>query len=58
MVGDYEGYLHILSAEDGDIVGRIRVGSDPISTPPMVANGVAYVLGDGGSLAAISLSGM
>jgi outer membrane protein assembly factor BamB len=58
MVGDYEGYIHILSAEDGDIVGRIRVGSDPISTPPMVANGVAYVLGDGGSLAAISLSGM
>ena len=58
MVGDYEGYLHILSAEDGEIVGRIRVGSDPISTPPMVVNGVAYVLGDGGSLAAISLSGM
>ncbi len=58
MVGDYEGYLHILSAEDGDIVGRIRVGSDPISTPPTVVNGVAYVLGDGGSLAAISLSGM
>jgi outer membrane protein assembly factor BamB len=54
VVGDYEGYLHWLSPEDGRIVGRIRVGSDRISTQPVVVDGVAYVLGDGGELAAVA----
>ncbi len=54
VVGDYEGYLHWLSPEDGRIVGRIRVGSDRISTQPVVVDDVAYVLGDGGELAAVA----
>jgi outer membrane protein assembly factor BamB len=54
VVGDYQGYLHWLSPEDGRLVGRTRVGSDPISTPPVVVDGVAYVLGDGGDLAAVA----
>ena len=29
-VGDVEGYVHILSREDGSFLGRIRVGDSPI----------------------------
>ncbi len=52
LVGDLEGYVHWLSREDGSLVARTRVGDDPISTPPIVRDGVAYVYGDGGNLAA------
>ncbi len=58
LVGDYEGYVHVLSPEDGSIIGRIRIGDDPISTPPVVVGDVAYVLGDGGDLAAITVSAL
>jgi outer membrane protein assembly factor BamB len=57
VVGDFEGYLHWMSPEDGELVARSRVGDSPISTPPVVDGDVAYVLGDGGDLAAISISG-
>ena len=53
LVGDFEGYVHWLSNEDGRMVARIRVGKEPISTPPIVKEGVAYVYGDGGDLAAV-----
>jgi outer membrane protein assembly factor BamB len=56
LVGDYQGYVHVLSPEDGALIGRIRVGDDPISTPPYVEGGVAYILGDGGDLAAVTSS--
>jgi len=57
VVGDFEGYLHWMSPEDGHLVARIRVGDAPISSPPVVDGKVAYVLGDGGELAAIAISG-
>jgi outer membrane protein assembly factor BamB len=57
VVGDFEGYLHWLSPEDGSMLARSRVGSSPISTPPVIDGKVAYVLGDGGELAAITVSG-
>ncbi|MEW8015369.1 MAG: outer membrane protein assembly factor BamB [Candidatus Sedimenticola endophacoides] len=55
VVGDFEGYLHLLSSEDGRMEGRIRIGDSPMSTPPIVANGVIYAYGCGGELAAITL---
>jgi outer membrane protein assembly factor BamB len=57
VVGDFEGYLHWLSPEDGKMLARSRVGSSSISTPPVIDGKVAYVLGDGGELAAITVSG-
>jgi outer membrane protein assembly factor BamB len=57
VVGDFEGYLHWLSPEDGRMLARSRVGSSPISTPPVIDGSVAYVLGDGGELAAVTVSG-
>ncbi len=54
-VGDFEGYVHLLSSADGALVGRTRVGSDPITRGVLVADGVLYVMGDGGELAALRL---
>ncbi|MES9843892.1 MAG: PQQ-binding-like beta-propeller repeat protein, partial [Candidatus Sedimenticola sp. 6PFRAG5] len=54
VVGDYQGYLHWLSTEDGRLLGRTRVGEDPITTAPVVDNGVVYIYGDGGALAAVT----
>lgn len=54
VVGDYQGYLHWLSHEDGSLVARTRVGSDPITAAPVVFDGVVYVFGNGGELAAIA----
>ena len=54
-VGDYEGYVHFLSPDDGSLIGRTRVGSDPITRGMLVADGTLYVMGDGGVLAALQL---
>jgi outer membrane protein assembly factor BamB len=56
-VGDFEGYLHWLAADDGRIVARERIGSDPITAAPVARNGVVYVLGEGGVLAAVRTPG-
>ncbi len=55
VVGDFEGYLHWLDSADGRLIARTRVGSDPITTGLQVVDGVLYVLGDGGELAALQL---
>ncbi|MCW8921784.1 MAG: outer membrane protein assembly factor BamB [Sedimenticola sp.] len=56
MVGDFEGYLHQLSREDGRLLGRLRIAKSAISTPPIVRDGVAYIYADGGELAAVTIS--
>ncbi|MFC5474808.1 outer membrane protein assembly factor BamB [Paraherbaspirillum soli] len=37
VVGDYEGYIHFLSREDGALIGRIRADSSAILPNPVVA---------------------
>lgn len=54
VVGDFEGYLHWLSTEDGSIVGRTRVGDSPITAKPVSVDGTVYIYSDGGELAAVS----
>jgi outer membrane protein assembly factor BamB len=54
VVGDFEGYLHWLSQDDGHLVGRIQIGSDPIEAAPVVVDDVLYVYGKGGALAAVT----
>ncbi|MEE9358260.1 MAG: outer membrane protein assembly factor BamB [Sedimenticolaceae bacterium] len=56
LVGDFEGYLHWLAQEDGRLLGRIRVGDAPITTTPLVVDGIAYIYGDGGEMAAITVA--
>lgn len=54
LTGDFEGYVHWLSREDGRLLARVQVGSAPISNAPQVVDEVAYVYGDDGSVAALA----
>jgi len=56
-VGDFEGYLHLLSRYDGHIAARVRVDSDGISARPVAVGDVLYVYGNGGTIAAYTLGG-
>ncbi|HFD79628.1 MAG TPA: outer membrane protein assembly factor BamB [Gammaproteobacteria bacterium] len=49
-VGDFEGYLHLLSRFDGSIVGRRKVDSDGIQAVPVALGDRLLVLGAGGEL--------
>ena len=53
LVGDYEGYLHWLSVEDGALLARERLESAAISMQPAVSGDVAYVFDIQGQLAAL-----
>ena len=53
-VGDFEGYVHILAPETGEIVGRIRVDSSAVNSM-MPANGGVIVQTANGTLALIRL---
>ena len=55
IVGDKQGYIHVLSIEDGSIIGRTQFDESGITVPPIVNNGVLYVLANNGRLAAFSL---
>jgi outer membrane protein assembly factor BamB len=58
-VGDFEGYLHLLSRSDGSIVGRVRVDSDGIQATPVALSGSRLlVLGAGGTLALYQLKAL
>lgn len=53
VVADFEGYLHWLSPKDGRIVARVRAVDDTVSAPPVVHDGLLYVLADDGEVAAV-----
>ncbi len=53
LVGDYEGYVHVLSQLDGSIVGRDRVDSDGFFVQPKISADVIYIYGNGGQLSAL-----
>lgn len=50
VVGDYKGYMHWLSKEEGKIIGRDNVAGDKIEVAPIVIDGRTYVLANNGSL--------
>lgn len=52
VVGDLQGYLHFMSANDGSFVARVSLDSDAIHAPPIVAGGLLIALSTGGELAA------
>ena len=55
VVGDVEGYIHVLSRFDGRFVARTQVDSDGILVPPIVDGDRLLILSRGGYLAAYSL---
>lgn len=55
-VGDFEGYVHLLSRADGSVAGRVRVDSDGIqATPVTVFGDRLLVLSAGGRLSLYQL---
>ncbi|MCB1875896.1 MAG: outer membrane protein assembly factor BamB [Chromatiales bacterium] len=55
VVGDFEGWLHWLSREDGSIVARVQLDKSPIQTRPLVSGDIVYAYGSEGDLAAYRL---
>ncbi len=54
-VGDFEGYVHLLSQVDGRFVGRTRVDKDGIRANMQARGNILYVYGNGGTLAALEI---
>jgi outer membrane protein assembly factor BamB len=55
VVGDGQGYIHVLSLGSGDLVGRWKLGSGSIESVNAGPSGVLYVRTRNGSLAALKL---
>lgn len=56
LVGDLEGYVHILSRIDGTLTGRKKLNGKAISTKPIAEQGVLYIYADDGQLSANRLN--
>ncbi|HEX6997750.1 MAG TPA: outer membrane protein assembly factor BamB [Gammaproteobacteria bacterium] len=55
VVGDFEGYLHWLDRDTGELVARERAASDRITSAPLVLGESLFVQGDDGTVAAFAL---
>jgi outer membrane protein assembly factor BamB len=55
VVGDFEGYLHGLSLEDGSLAARIKLEGGAIRVAPMEMNGGLLVQTRGGELYSLSI---
>jgi len=55
LVGDYDGYVHVLDAEDGAFVARVPTDGSAIIAPPLRAGPGVVVQTSGGGLYAISV---
>lgn len=56
VTGDYEGYLHALSREDGRLQGQLKFDSDGIRVPvQVIEDGNLLVYGNDGRMAVFSL---
>lgn len=53
VVGDFEGYLHFLSRESGELQSRIRVGKDAIINPALILDKGLAVQTSGGLVTAL-----
>ncbi len=56
VVGDFEGYLHVMSQYDGRFVARVRLDDAGILVPPFVHGDRLYALSRDGELAAYRLT--
>ena len=55
VVGDLDGWLHLIAQNDGRLVGRTRVAKDAIMARPVVSGGQVYVYASDGTLAALTV---
>ena len=55
VVGDVEGYLHVLSMSDGSVIGRSRVSDAAIRSRPQLLDSTLYVQTGDGVIAALRI---
>ena len=55
VVADFEGYLHLLSRSDGELIGRERADRKGVRSPLVVEGDNLYVYGNSGSLSAYKI---
>ncbi|TVP48163.1 MAG: outer membrane protein assembly factor BamB [Halomonas sp.] len=56
VFGDFEGYLHLIDAREGNIVGRTRVHSSGISVRPVTEGGTIHVQANNGRLETLEVN--
>ena len=54
-VGDYQGYIHFLSREDGALIGRISTDGSPIVSVPVVAGSNLIFQTQSGTVTALAV---
>jgi outer membrane protein assembly factor BamB len=55
VIGDFEGYLHVLSADDGNLLARRKTDGSPILSAPVLMGDGALVQTSDGELLVISV---
>jgi outer membrane protein assembly factor BamB len=55
VVGDVEGYIHLLAQTDGRFVGRKKIDGEGIRSAVLADGNRLYVLGNSGKLAALAI---
>ena len=55
MVGDFEGYLHVIAQSDVRFVGRRKVDGNGLYSRAVVDGNRIYVMGTSGSLSAYDI---
>lgn len=56
VVGDIQGFLHLLSTEDGSIIGRLKTNVGAIAGRPVLRDTDLYIQGRSGRVAAVSIA--
>jgi outer membrane protein assembly factor BamB len=52
VIADFQGYVHYLDKNTGELIARVRVAKQRVSSAPAAYQDTVVVLTDGGSLAA------
>lgn len=55
-VGDFEGYVHLLSQVDGEFAGRVKVDGDGVMADMLSDGNTLYVFGNSGKLAVYEIT--
>lgn len=55
LVGDYQGWLHVIRRADGVLVGRRKIDGAGLAVTPLVDDGTVFALGNGGRLAVLQI---
>jgi outer membrane protein assembly factor BamB len=55
-VADFEGYVHVLSQEDGEFVGRVRADDEGARADMASVDNILYVYGNSGEMVAYEIT--